>query len=103
VGKNKIRFISSMGLTTNIFLNYEQTNVSVYSDRTEKVQSSQDYDFKRFNLSPTISAGIDYNINEKMSLRLETIFRYGVLKIIDAPVTAHLYKGGLNMSYFIGL
>jgi hypothetical protein len=103
VGKKKIRFISSVGIATNVFLNYKQTNVLVYADRTEKVQSTQDYDFKRFNLSPTISAGVDYKINDMMSLRLETIFRYGVLNIIDAPVTAHLFNGGLNISYFIGL
>lgn len=101
-GKRKVRFLTSVGVTANIFLNYKQTNIAVYSDRTEKKVSEQTFDFERINISPTISAGIDYKINDKMSLRIESIFRYGVLKIIDAPVAAYLYNGGINIGYYIG-
>jgi hypothetical protein len=50
-----------------------------------------------------MSAGVDYRINEKMNLRIEPTFRYGVLKIIDMPVTGYLYSGGINVAYYYGL
>ena len=103
IGKKKVRFFTSVGVTTNIFIKETQTSVLVYSDHTTRKTNPTSYDYKRVNISPTISVGIDYKINSRMNLRVEPTFRYGVLKIIDAPVTGYLYSGGLNISYYFGL
>ena len=103
IGKKKLRFFTSIGLTTNIFIKETQTSVFVYSDRTDRKTYPTIFDYNSVNISPTISVGIDYKINSRMNLRVEPTFRYGVLKIIDAPVTAYLYSGGLNISYYFGL
>ncbi|MES2621388.1 MAG: porin family protein [Bacteroidota bacterium] len=103
IGKKKVRFFTSVGLTTNILFKETATNVYVYSDRKVRKTYPTRYDYKRINISPTISVGIDYKINNRMNLRVEPTFRYGVLKIIDAPVTGYLYSGGLNISYYFGL
>jgi hypothetical protein len=50
-----------------------------------------------------ISAGAEYKIKNKMYVRIEPTFRYGVLKIIDAPVTAYLWNAGLNMGFYYRL
>ena len=102
-GKKKLRFISSLGLTTNVFIRETSTSVLVYSDRTERNSSATNFKYNRFNLSPSIGVGIDYKINDKMNLRIQPSFSYGILKIIDAPITAYLYSGGINMSYFFKL
>ena len=102
-GKNKIGFFTSVGIITNILIKNDQTMVLVYSDKTEKATNPIIGNFKALNLSPIISIGVDYKINERMNLRVEPIFRYGVMKIIDAPVTEYLWNGGLNISYFYGL
>jgi hypothetical protein len=102
-GENKVRFFSSAGITTNLFLKQIQTNVYRYSDRTIRTSNPTIYDYKKVNLSPTISIGIDYKINEKMNLRIEPTFRYGVIAISDDPITYYLYNGGLNMSFYYGL
>lgn len=101
--KRKMKFFSSVGVTTNVFIQETSTTVYHYSDRTERHTSPTNYDYKRVNLSPTVSAGIDYMINSRMNLRVEPTFRFGVLKIIDSPVTGYLYNGGLNVSYYFGL
>jgi len=103
IGKKKVRFFTSVGVTTNIFIKETSTSVLVYSDRTDRKTNPTNYDYNRVNISPTISAGIDYKINGRMNLRVEPTFRYGVLKFIDAPVTGYLYSGGLNISYYFGL
>ncbi len=103
IGKKKVRFFTSVGVTTNIFIKETQKSVWVYSDRTDKKTSPTNFDYNKVNISPTVSVGIHYKINDRMNLRVEPTFRYGVLKIIDTPVTAYLYSGGLNISYYVGL
>lgn len=102
-GKKKIRFISSAGLTTNIFIKETSTSVIEYNDGTsdKKSQSTTD-DYNRVNISPIVSLGIDWKLNSKSNLRIEPTFRYGVLKIIDAPITDYLWNAGLNISYYFG-
>jgi len=103
IGKKKVRFFTSVGVTTNIFITETQTSVLIYSDRTDRKTSPTNIDYNKVNISPTISVGIDFKINSRMNLRVEPTFRYGVLKIIDAPVTGYLYSAGLNIGYYFGL
>jgi hypothetical protein len=101
-GNRKIRYISSIGVTGNIFLKETQTSIRDYADRTEKTPTSSGFEYERLNISPTISIGIDYKINNKMNFRIEPTFRYGVMKIIDAPITAYLFSGGVNFGFYYG-
>ena len=103
LGKKKVRFITSAGVTTNFFIKETSTTVLYYSDRTERERNPSTVDFNNVNISPTLSVGIDYKINSRMNLRIEPTIRYGILKIIDTPVTGYLYSGGLNMSYYVRL
>jgi hypothetical protein len=103
LGSKKIRFISSLGITTNVFLFESVKSVKYYSDRTERDTQVGTLTYNRINISPTASIGIDYKINSRMNLRVEPTIRYGLLQIIDAPITAHLFNGGVNMSCFFSL
>ncbi|HRN94808.1 MAG TPA: hypothetical protein PL084_08790, partial [Chitinophagales bacterium] len=77
--------------------------VLVYSNHTKRETIPISYNYKKVNISPLISVGIDYKINSRMNLRVEPTFRYGVLKLMDTPITTYLYSGGLNISYYFGL
>jgi len=99
-GKNKLRFITCIGATANFLIKESQTTVLYYSDRTDKTNSANTYDYKKFNVSPFLSLGIDYKINQNMNIRIEPTFRYGIKKIIDAPITAYLFNAGLNVGYY---
>lgn len=100
-GKKRLHFVTSVGVTTNILLNATMTSVVKYGNDDAKRQTyDQPYDFNTFNISPTISVGVDYKINNKINLRAEPTFRYGLLKITDTPVTATLWSGGLNFSCY---
>ena len=107
-GKRKVRFITSIGVVTNFFIKQTETVIEVYPDRTERRTYRQNYyngiDFNRkVNISPTISIGIDYKINNRMNLRIEPTFRYGIYKMTKQPTATYLYNGGLNISYYFGL
>ncbi|TND08370.1 MAG: hypothetical protein FD123_2166 [Bacteroidetes bacterium] len=100
-GEKNIRFVSSIGATTNILLQATQKSVAEYEngDIERNTQDLQD-DYKMLNISPTISAGVDYRINDKINLRAEPTFRYGLLKIIDTPITGYLWNAGLNITCY---
>ena|ERR1700752_860344 len=103
-GKKKVRFISSIGLTTNLLLSSKNTFVGQDSTgKSIKNSGSTTSTYNRINFSPTISCGIDYKINDKMFFRVEPTFRYGILKMTDTPVTQYLWSAGLNVSYYFGL
>ncbi len=101
LGKNKWRFISSVGASANFFLKESQTQVVYFSNKTDRSSGSDGHKYNELNISPMVSFGIDYRLTDKMSLRIEPTFRYGILKIIDAPVTAYLFSAGLNVGYYI--
>jgi hypothetical protein len=102
IGQNKVRFFSSIGLTANILIDATQSSIIVAQNETTKYKHDTNYGYNKLNISPTISVGIDYKINNNMNLRIEPTFRYGILSIIDAPIQGYLYNGGLNVSYYVG-
>ena len=103
-GKSKVRFVSSIGVMTNFLLNIKQTAKYEYANGiTEKKSQSSKSGFKTVDISPMISVGIDYKLNNKIHLLAEPTYRYGVVKTKDAPVTEHLWNVGLNLGLLYAL
>jgi hypothetical protein len=103
-GKGKVRFVASAGITTNLLLNATQTSIVKYEEAdTERKTQDQPTDYKSLNVSPTLSAGIDWSLSTKFNVRVEPVFRYGLLKIVDAPITSYLWSGGLSITCYYAL
>jgi hypothetical protein len=103
-GKKKLRLITGVGLTTNIFINETNSFIGKYSNGSSfRNSGTSNYGHTRVNLSPTISCGIDYKINDKMFFRVEPTFRYGILSTVNAPIAEYVWSAGLNVSYYFGL
>jgi len=102
-GKSKIRFLSSLGVMTNFLLKVKQVNILEYSDGKTNKNSQSITDFNKIDISPMISFGIDYKINQKTHLIAEPTFRYGVIKTKDAPITENLWNVGLNIGFYYRL
>lgn len=101
VGKSKLRFIAGIGFTTSLLLNYKQTvTYEYFNGSTEKKTQSSTSGFNKVDLSPMISAGVDYKLNNKMHLFAEPTFRYGLIRVKDAPVTEKLWNAGLNVGLY---
>jgi opacity protein-like surface antigen len=101
-GTGNVRFISSLGITTNFFVKETQILYVYNPGSTDKSSGPSGFDYNNVNISPTVSVGIDYKIKDGMNLRIEPAFRYTILKIIDSPVTGYLYSGGINIGYYVG-
>ena len=107
LGKQKVRFFSSIGIVANFLLKATSQNVAIYPERTvsEVIEyASVSTKYNKFNISPMISLGIDYKINDRMNLRVEPTFKYQALNSIkNSDKRCNFYSGGLNVSYYIGL
>lgn len=103
VGKKKVRFFTSVGLVTNMLVRANEVVVWTENGTIHKSTNNETKNCNRVNLSPMLSLGIDYKINNKMNLRVEPTARFGVLSVLDGSIKEYLYSGGLNLSYYFGL
>ncbi len=103
VGQKKVKFISSFGLVNNIGIKQTNTSVLYFSDHIHKHIMDSDFDYSRYNISSFLSSGIVYNLNDKLSIRIEPYFMINTLKIIKTPIEGNLYSGGLDVSIWFNL
>ena len=103
-GSRKIKFFTSVGLTTNLFIKETQTNTYVYTDRTETTTISPSLmDIRKVNFTPTLSTGIDWSLHPNVNLRVEPNFQYSSLSFTNSPLTGNLFSAGLKMSVYYRL
>jgi Outer membrane protein beta-barrel domain len=103
-GTGNCRFFYSAGLAFNILLEGEATGIFEYADGSkDKSTGPATTNEKKLSLSPLLSAGIDYRFKPNMHFRLAPVFRYGITKMIDAPVSERLWNAGLNLGFYYRL
>jgi Outer membrane protein beta-barrel domain len=103
-GRGKLRFIATTGIAVNILLKSTVIQELEYTGgRTDRSTRATTSNYRKINISPLISAGVDYKINDKTCLRVAPVFRYGLLKNIDAPITERLWNAGLNIGCYYSL
>jgi hypothetical protein len=103
-GQKRIQFVTRVGIAANILLSSNEITILKYPDGSKKRQTQdQLYDYRKLDISPTASIGIAYKISNKICMKIEPTFRYGLIKIIDSPVTGYLWNGGLNISCYYSL
>ena len=105
-GKNRLRFIGSVGVITGIFLLASQERKTTYSDgsvKSTRIVSSNYLSYNPIGLSPTVSAGIDYKISAALHLRIEPAFRYGLIKPESTNYRANLWSAGINIGAYFTL
>ncbi len=104
LGNKRCRFVSSIGVTANIFLQATHITLLKYEDgNTSRNAYRYDYDFKSVGITPTISFGADYDLSNRFCLRAEPTFRYGLVEIIDEPIAERLWSAGLNVTCYYTL
>jgi hypothetical protein len=100
-GTNRMRLTTSAGVSSAFLLKQNRTYIGYYKDTTTRQDITSIDTYNRFNLFATISAGIEMRISPIISVKVEPTFRYGLLKIIETPVSGHWYSGGVNVSYLV--
>jgi hypothetical protein len=94
-GKGRLASITGLGLTTGYLF---RTGRSLWfpDGSTDRWDTTSEDGYRTTNLFPTLSTGAAYTLSEHLELRLEASGRYGLIGIVDAPITAHLWCAGLG-------
>jgi len=99
----RLQLVIGIGATFNYLL--KAIDKSIPEDASLLVTNTvSNYPYNKINFSPTISAGVKYKINDRMNLRIEPTYRYGILSIDDKSYKSiHLWSYGLNIGYYYKL
>ncbi len=92
-GNGRWRSSSTVGVAPAFLLAARGATISTFADgRRERERYDQPEDFETFNLIPFVSTGVSMHPGGRWHWHLRPTLRYGVLPIIDAPVTARLFS-----------
>jgi hypothetical protein len=104
LGKKRIAFTAGIGFMANALIGSSQRLYATYADGRNEIRTvKNEIEFRKFNLSPFLSAGINYKINNNSNLKITPTFQYGIVSIIDAPIKEYLWNVGVNFGYYIAL
>lgn len=102
LGKGRLQFLTGAGITTGFFITETyQFKDEIAADNT--ITSPYPDLYQKVNIFPSFYVGGEWNLAQKMMLRLELGFQYGLVQLSDTPVTTRLYNGSLNVSYLVRL
>jgi hypothetical protein len=104
-GKSKIQFVTSVGITTNILIKASVTSIYHHKDGSKERDTYYDNidHLKKVNITPTISAGIAYQISDKLKLNIEPTQRFGLFNTRKYGVKNYLWSTGLNITCYYTL
>jgi len=102
---DKLRFTWAFGITPEYILESSSTRIYRFETGTEQ---SFDTDFESdpadFNLTASVSAGVELAIDRYSALRIEPIVRYGAIPTFDRDAyEVNLFSYGLSLKYFFKL
>jgi hypothetical protein len=94
----KVKFFISAGLSVNTFL-YQKTSTSIENrdGSVDKKNSISHPKLEKVNLAALFGAGINYDLTDKYTFKLEPIYKQSVTSIVNAPIKSYLYSIGINL------
>jgi Outer membrane protein beta-barrel domain len=102
LGTGRLRSITGLGLTTSFLMKSSSTLILEHLDGSSDRKVGEDIDtYQTVGLFPTVSTGVSYALNDRLELRFEPQARYGLSRIIDAPITAHLWSIGVGFGCMV--
>lgn len=100
VGKGRLRSVSAVGMAPSILIAARGHTINEYADGTkEETRYEKVEDFKGFNAFAYLSTGLSLRTGDRFEWRLQPTLRYGLVDILDAPITATLYSGTLDLGF----
>jgi len=98
LGKGHWRSVSSLGVAPSLLIATKSRTITEFEDGHSTRESKiSPYASENFNLFPYFSTGVAYRSGQHWEWSLQPTARYGVLRIIDAPITEHLWSVGLQL------
>lgn len=104
IGSKDFLFCASAGISANFFLKETQGSHVTYNDGSKKTTYTAGTNvILPANFSALFGVGVEWQINDRMSLKVQPMARIGSSKVIDGPIAMYLSSFGLNTGFYIGL
>lgn len=99
LGRGHWRSISALGVAPALLIAARTHTRNEYSDGRRTHESREAMGpYRDLNLFPYFSTGLAFHPGGRWEWRLQPVVRYGALRIIDAPITAHMFSGTVDFS-----
>jgi len=97
LGQGHWRSVSALGVASAFLIAARTCSSSAYSDGRRTHESREPMEtFNAVNLFPYFGTGVAFHPGGRWEWRLQPTMRYGVLRIIDSVITAHLISGTVD-------
>ncbi len=100
IGRQNWKFIPGIGIIPGFMIKNQEKAFFTYTDGHELKVKGPMPNYKKTNLSFTLSLGFQKQLNDKFYFRAEPIFRYGMLKLTDKFIAEYLWNIGLNFGCY---
>ena len=98
----KVRFVANVGIIFNHLVRDNEVSEVRYTNETKgKFFYPSQGAYKSFNLSGTFGFGLDVPVTSRLGFQIKPNFRYGFLKIIEAPLTGYVWDAGLELRLYV--
>jgi opacity protein-like surface antigen len=99
----RLKFFVSGGISTNVFLFQQITSRVEYGDGSTVTNNSISNGLSRINLAVVAGLGINYDVTNRLTIRIEPTYRRSITSIINAPIKGYLYSAGINTGIYLNL
>lgn len=98
LGNGRWRSVSALGVAPALLIATRIHTRNEYSDGRRTHDSREPVDtFNTFNLFPYFGTGVAFHPGGRWEWRLQPSVRYGAMRIIDTPITAHVFSGTVDL------
>lgn len=106
--RSKMKIVASLGTSLDIFLkSYVKTTAEDPTESFTTQKRSSSYKYRKIDISPMLGLGVRYDISQKLIVKMEPTFSYGILDIDNKSLTSyqssHLWKAGVEIGCLIAL
>lgn len=85
------------GASVNYFLFQKTITILKFKDGSEEKYTSRSQPaFEKINIALLAGFGINYDLSDKYTLKIEPVFKHAITPVINAPVKTYLYSAGIN-------
>ena len=99
--KGNLKIFISPGFSANIFLEQKRVKYEYNPDEQYTYYSTEG--FNKLNIEAIFGAGLEYNVEKKIALRFEPIFRYSLTALSNSEINRYQYSIGANFGIYYNI
>lgn len=104
LGRKRWRFTARTGISADMLTGAKSIRINHYEEyEPDKVFYDRFSNYKKWNITSSVGAGVHFVMNKRMTLYALPTVRYRLLNIIDYPITAQIFNGGLEVGWLMKL